>query len=588
MAANYSYTPQAAPPAGGSLGIYGNRPNQNGTAPSAAPAGPTYAAYAPPSPGGAPPANGYSYSPAAHAPPQNGAPAPGAYAPPPGGYAPPPGGYAPPPGAPPAGSYAPPPFPPQAAARSYAPPSGPPPAANGSYAPPPGPPPAAKGSYAPPPGAPPAGGSYAPPAGPPPPGVPADIKPSTAYIADDGTYAAPPIPAAPPSYSAIDDSSILPWVQAYAGLVQKINSLVTIDAQLAQQTSTVNSLQANVSQAQRELTALQQQQAKEAKDVAKIEKGFSFKSLGAKMTGKYEQVKAKEIAELQMANQAVVQKQNQLNDATNVLNSAKAEQSKLAASALELKNARKSLVHTLNKAFENSHATNPNDASLYGSLQQYKSVLIQVDSDLRAHKTAMGFLGQAIDLLRQALAHIASATESQQVDMFFDNIFSEMNTLENSEDAQRKAGMAGALIRQASYILPSLPGRLGDTNIGSLDAFLTIFVDNVFTDLYNLERLREAEMKCRHTLANCSSVLAWLGTAVASISSTRDQLIGQLSNVRRSLTQYRMQCFESAVASHGASCGVTAYVAVTNFDGILPNNGVVEEAAVGGAVALSG
>ncbi|KAJ3199890.1 hypothetical protein HDU67_002451 [Dinochytrium kinnereticum] len=308
----------------------------------------------------------------------------------------------------------------------------------------------------------------------------------------------------------------------------------------------------------------------------------------AKMSGKYDQVKEKEYAELNQINAAVTAKQNLLAQNTQTLQQATAERDRLSAQALELKNSRKSLVHTLNKAFENSAATNPNDSSTYAALQQAKASLTQVDNDLKAHKTALGLLGGAITHLRTALGHLDQATQSQQVDMFFDNIFSEMSVLQNSEDAQRQAALAGALIRQAAYILPVLPGRLGDTNIGNIDAFLTLFVDNIFTDLYNLERLRQSEIKCQQTLTNCASVVNWLTTAVASIASVRETMITQVSQIRRALTHYRVQCFETVVATHGPACGVTKHVALSNIDAILPNNGVVEEAAVGGSVALSG
>ncbi|KAJ3104736.1 hypothetical protein HDU97_008915 [Phlyctochytrium planicorne] len=572
-----------------SLGVYGNRnQNQNGAPTGQAGGPPVYSTT---------PANGTASRSGFFGGSTNAAPVSG-YANPPVASAgpiyasqPPAGGYAPPSQPPPSGGYLPPQVAPpptfyaqpggvakgSPAPGSYLPPPGPPPG-NSSYAPP-----ATK--FAPPPGPPPTTTSkgYAPPAGPPP-----NVTTSNAKVGDDGSYAAPSMPPPPPSYSGADDPSLLPWVSAYAQLVEKINSLTSIDAQLAQQSQVVASLTAQVNNDRRELGALQTQQAKEAKDVQKIDKGFSFMSIKAKVSGKYDQVKEKEYAELNQINAAVAAKQNVLNQNAQILASATAERDRLAAQALDLKNTRKSLVHTLNKAFENSAATNPNDANLYNSLQQSKTSLIQVDNDLKAHKAALSLLGSAVVHLQEALAHIASATDSQQVDMFFDNPFSEMNTLANSDDAQRKAAMAGQLIRQASMYIPSLPGRLGDTNIGTLDAFLTIFVDNIFTDLYNLERLRQAEIKCRQTLTNCIAVTSWLSSAVASISSVRDLVITNVSQIRKALRDYRMSTFETVVAKHGASCGVSVHVALTNFDSILPNNGVIEEAAVGGAVALSG
>ncbi|KAI8845596.1 hypothetical protein BC829DRAFT_445665 [Chytridium lagenaria] len=577
---------QPPPPSGQqpSLGVYGNRgaatgapggPPIYGATPVGAPPAGQYApppgappAGAAPPPGTTPPAGAAQYAVPAGAPPPAGAQAPpaGGYAPPAGGYAPPAQGYAPPAGgyAPPAGGYAP------LLVGGYAPPAG----GSGGYAPPAGgyAPPAQNAYYA---GGPPAprGGSAgkgAAAANPPP--LPSDVVPSYAQIAEDGTYAAPALPPPPPQYSAVDDSNILPWISAYSQLVQKINSLIYVDPLLAQQNGIVTSLTATLNNDRRELTALQAQQVKEAKDVKKIDNGFSFKSMKAKMSGKYDQVKEKEYAELNAINATIAAKQGAIAQNTDTLGKATAERDRLAAIGLELKNSRKSLVHTLNKAFENSATTNPNDNNINTGLQQAKATLTQVDNDLKSHKTALGLLGGAITSLQAALVHLRQATDSQEFDMYFDNVFSEMSTLQNSEDAQAKAAMAGALIRQASYVLPILPGRLGDTNIGSLDMFLTMFVDNIFTDIYNLERLRQAELKCQQTLANCASVVNWLTTAVASITSVREG----------------MSSFETAVAAHGPACGVTVHVALTDIDAILPNNGVVEEAAVGGAVALSG
>ncbi|KAJ3163888.1 hypothetical protein HK101_000580, partial [Irineochytrium annulatum] len=286
-------------------------------------------------------------------------------------------------------------------------------------------------------------------------------------------------------------------IPAYANVAQEVQS----------QAGLVRNIEQNLAAEHQTLAVLQRREQAEAKDVKKIENGLSLMTLGAKMKGKkaYEDRKAKEHAELDMARQDLMNEQARVQAIQSQLDQARMEMGRVNGRAAELESHHRELINILNAAFANPGPEHHQDSSLVQQIQVQTASFAQCDSDLQRYASAQTLLQQAQAQLNAVMITLSSALQSAQVDLYYDNAYSEINEYQRAQDARNHFQVAGARIREAAALVPQLPSRLGISDIGQLSAFGTLYFDNVFSDLRNIQQLQNSMSQAQQTLGNVQS-----------------------------------------------------------------------------------
>ncbi|KAI8845595.1 hypothetical protein BC829DRAFT_419508 [Chytridium lagenaria] len=419
-------------------------------------------------------------------------------------------------------------------------------------------------------------------------------------------YSGPSIPAPPAllplpfTPEASTDNHLIPHIPDYIALVKKIRSLKHAEPQRTAQIEIIKTLMRSIREARLKLSSLQERQALEAKDVERIGKKFSIMSLKAKMNGNLEQAKQKELAELEEANAAVEAQEIILYENRLLLEKAEEERDRLSSLILELQDARLSLIKLLNTAFESSFETNPTDHSLILSLTHHNPILVDLDSDVRTHKTALNFMIAAYTELTPILKLFDDNTKYHNP-RYKDQVLPERVSIIREwrhirVEARGGLRLAGNFVKNATNTLPTVAEKLGSSNIGkstflfyltNYPIFPTPSFTNRFSEVYTewIHHIHDGYRvtnRLHHITNQVANTVSWLQEADDFLVTTRTETIQHMTNIRRILTKYRVGCFDVTAIAQGE----IEHEVVTDVEELLPNGGVVGEVAVGGLVVL--
>ncbi|KAJ3115813.1 hypothetical protein HDU96_011091 [Phlyctochytrium bullatum] len=414
--------------------------------------------------------------------------------------------------------------------------------------------------------------------------LPTDLEPSLTEVPNDGSYIPPlvPLPTPEDGVPAEQEAPALAaalqgWKGKYVETVERIKGLAGSDEELQTKEYSIEFLKGQLSRAREELKTIRQNLEKEAKDVEKMGKALSFKSIGAKMSGKYDKVRSKEQAELEAAMQTEQAQLQTIEKIETDIVLAQVERDRLQKRAHELKTARKDLIAILNQAFE--HSPVPQSHRLHTTLQHTQNVLHQVDVDLRAHRLATKHLTEALRLMRLA---------QQQFD---EALWREVRTMEPGDrynlghfvydPSKQSVADAGARVAAACIAVPRCAKFFWSRE--QLGTDLQILVHQSFATIYDRTRdylhLKAMKDDAAAHERHLTQALSWLALAECALAGAIDGCVGSFVAWRRVVTAYRVRALGGVGETEKGTKG-------EDVEWLLPGNGVVEGMAVGGTVTL--
>ncbi|KAJ3104730.1 hypothetical protein HDU97_008909 [Phlyctochytrium planicorne] len=407
------------------------------------------------------------------------------------------------------------------------------------------------------------------------------VVPSSANVDTSGNYTlvyglTDPIHAIPEFDGALEG-----LVVSYVRLVEEVRKLVGADDKAEMQRILVQELTLAIELDKKALVDLIAQEAKEAKDVKKME-GFSFKSMKAKMSGKFDDAKQKELQEFERVKEARMSKERAIADNTRLLSVATSELDTLNSTAATLLRYRKELINTINKAFETS--TNPSSTHLSTQLDQGKLLIRQIFIDVKAFQAAKELMEDAKKAVRHALFYLKEAIGSGQWNVFNGNSISEINMIRMSEECAKSTESAVMELKKICDIVPAVQKMLSSINIQTPNATLAYMTQSLGINLMNLEMLRRNETVLNRTQQELEAIDGWLDKCVASMKVALVSIKEQVGRTRKALTVYRMGCLEVTAIHKGVL--TRRMLGEEECDAVLPKNGVVDGAAVGGQISM--
>ncbi|KAJ3106170.1 hypothetical protein HDU96_008308 [Phlyctochytrium bullatum] len=413
--------------------------------------------------------------------------------------------------------------------------------------------------------------------------LPADLEPSLLEVPTDGTYV-PPMMALPTPADGVPaqedvqvlEAAVREWTGKYEETVEKIRKGANVEKEMKKQESTIEVLLESLGSARKNLKIIQSKIEKGAKDAGKI----SFKSLGAKMSGKYDQIRQKEQAELDAAKREEDSQLKVVEEYDTSLKVARAERSRLQEqlSSDDLQATRKELIGILNQAFDPSPT--PHSHRLLTTLHQTQTAIKQVDKDLYAHHLAATHVTEALQLLRLAKKQFETTRGSEGRQEMHLQVGDAYGNYLGYDRSRRSAVEAGNRVAAACYAVPKCGKFFWARE--QLGTDVQVLARTSFSSLYGYidddKHLIPMQVAASALERRLEQALSWLQRAERSLGVALEGAVGISVAWRRTVTAYRV-----------AALGVGREAAGTkgeDVEWLLPGRGVVEDAAVGGSVML--
>ncbi|KAJ3067572.1 hypothetical protein HDU98_009212 [Podochytrium sp. JEL0797] len=352
---------------------------------------------------------------------------------------------------------------------------------------------------------------------------------------------------------------LAPFLQEYGRLRNFILSNNTAANELRDHLDLLDTLQKQLNATSRHETDLKAAIAKERSHLNKLGK-FSFTQIGAKLKGKekYRSEVSGTQATLFQDEQELTHDQELLADLDSQIAAMEAQAVELRGKANLLESNQKELMEVLDTAFrvaQEGGVSGPEftkDAQFGYQLSEIVTAMQQQRAEKLQFSLASTELHLALQSVQACLYHINSALQSAQTDLYFRNEFSEWNEYNQANAGSDAARSAGLHISRAKQHLPNhLPDSLGLVNFQGLDAFGTLWFDNIFSDLQNIQYLQSVAVKMNQTNSNLQSITVWVDSSLRGFDSSLKENEMRRLAVARSSLDHRVASFEKGLFELG-------------------------------------
>ncbi|MCF2139922.1 MAG: hypothetical protein K9W44_07700 [Candidatus Lokiarchaeota archaeon] len=333
-------------------------------------------------------------------------------------------------------------------------------------------------------------------------------------------------------------------IQEYKNLTRQIEQLQKVDSSYAEHKKYCQILQDQLRIAQKNYENLHLTTQKELKDVEKL-KNLSLKSILASIRGDREDKIKKEELEYYTALNREQAAKNDLDELQKRLNIAQSELENLAKLVKKKQNLEKSLVILIDKICEG--VKDPIEDKLEIELQN----LLQQQNPLEIHRNqlrnALSHLNNAEFHYSNALESIRKALRASDWDTFFSGgYFADSIKHSNIADARDADIRARRSIQLAYKIIPNMP-PIPSAKIEDISIFWDVFFDNIFSDLNAREKIvrsRESLMDAYHGVKSAKN---WVNNELQKINSQFKELHEKIKHTRDELTKRRRVLIEQAI-----------------------------------------
>ncbi|KAJ3113451.1 hydrolase 76 protein [Phlyctochytrium bullatum] len=418
----------------------------------------------------------------------------------------------------------------------------------------------------------------------------------------------------PPEFAPVVVEALQPFVAKYVGAVSRIRTLhKALEARDEKIVAAeLEATEAKIVKVRKETDELRVKREKEAKDVKKLEGKMSVKLFTAKMSGKLDEVRNKEVRELNEATEKLDAKIAELEEAKAIRSALQSEVEEVATRVEDLRVARRELIHLINEAFDSLPLPAEDlDTLLETRLEQGKSRIAQVDACSRSYKLAASCLQEANGLLEEALLTVRTTINSLASP--FQTAYTEEVAMDNAKKSRSTMAKALKLVVTACHLEPVCAEVL---DIEDIETYSRTIMNNLNATRRGLPKsdsfllVEGLVIIARNNLNNV--LIPRIHRTVDHLTTVFTALVKRIGAYRRALTAHRIGCFEvlldhqrfdappeddgaeaaPAVVVEPVEVGKTIRPEAVDVAGgeveawLLPNNGVCGDMAVGGAIAL--
>lgn len=328
-------------------------------------------------------------------------------------------------------------------------------------------------------------------------------------------------------------------------LLQTLSETDYAKPALEQQTRYVADLENQIRQLDTSLKTLEDKRKKELKDHEKyrdsVMKRFAYK-VGRK-EAKFNERASKEEREYFEVLQEEHKTQEMRKNAGNALTDAQKSQADLKNVLARHQQAQRELDELYDSIFEGPTPGFPEEddreQAAHTALNQFHDMRVKVEAD----RQIINILGNAQARMNAAKYHLAEARSHSQMDLFGGGAISDMmerNALQKAEIAVTEARYAVEQARRMSpEVQPLMPVRIAQGNI-----MTDVFFDNIFTDLDFHEKIKQSQAEQEKALQGLNAQLAAARRRHDALNQNMKRLATTLEDSRRALQQTRQEAFQ--------------------------------------------
>ncbi len=335
-------------------------------------------------------------------------------------------------------------------------------------------------------------------------------------------------------------------IQQYQEISQNLDLLQNIESSYNEHNKYCQILKAQLTKARNLYQDSIQMTKKEYEDVEKL-KNLSLKSIIAGLKGnREEQIKKEELEYFHALNREQAAKK----DLESLENRLKIAQSELE-NLKQLVEKKKTLEQKLQVLIDDICAgvKDPIEDELELKLSKLEKRKFPLEQERNRYKNALSHLNNAHFHYSSALNELNSAMSASTWDTFFGGgLFADAIKHSRIADA-RDASIRGRRALQLAYeIVPNLP-RILAARIEEINKFWDVFFDNIFSDLNAREKIQRSIYSTQESLEGINRANSWLKVQIQKIDSEFRNLQSEISQTRQDLTKRRRSLIDIALQS---------------------------------------
>ncbi len=329
-------------------------------------------------------------------------------------------------------------------------------------------------------------------------------------------------------------------VEYYNSLVERLESLKGVEVEVEQQKRRVDLLVRESKRITQELNKAQAYEAKEKRDYDRL-KGFSFAKIVAKIKGDYDEKLEKEEQEYLNRVALTHEIKQTLDEVTRNLRQAEADLSHLQ----EIDKQRQALSNEhqkfINEVMEG--VPHPEEDALENDLYEIKQKAEPIRQRYSQLTNAMNHVRRALRHYGEAERKMGSASSYADWDTFVGGgFFVDAAKNSNQSAARRLVYQGNRELQEAARYLPEIRGIRG-ANVegpGQLD----MFFDNIFTDLRSRDRINRSLHSIQKTRREIQGIEQKLRSMLDQDKANLDQLYEVYERKSKELFEMRKKLVE--------------------------------------------
>ncbi|KAJ6556889.1 hypothetical protein B0H10DRAFT_2241122 [Mycena sp. CBHHK59/15] len=332
----------------------------------------------------------------------------------------------------------------------------------------------------------------------------------------------------------------------YTRLLGSIEELDYVPPALAQQTSYVAGLEAQLKVAVRKIAVLARKTQKERREHEDL-RDSTARRLAAKLTGRKEKFEAKASKEEREYVEALEKEMQERSCQTvleTMIKEGKAVRDDLTDKAAVYQTLKEDLAQLYSKIFDGPTQAYPEDDRLEYQLQLAQTRHDQIQGCLNQESQALNLLGSANAALGACSTKVKEALNYSQWDMFGGGAMTDMMERNALSAAEALALQAATYVQQAQFASGAVQ-PIGEISIAHGSIMSDVIFDNIFTDMAFHDKIKRSarniaavQLNLTRELTNAS---ARTGAAGAELSAAADAL----ARCRAELDGYRKSIFDS-------------------------------------------
>ncbi|KAJ3100103.1 hypothetical protein HDU97_002485 [Phlyctochytrium planicorne] len=371
-----------------------------------------------------------------------------------------------------------------------------------------------------------------------------DVAVSHTTLHMDGSYHLPPstfedAPVLTVYGEALD--GLIPFVQQYKSFIKKISEMVSAEEDIKAKKKTVEDLEHTVETNKNLLKILQEQLEKEEKDVKKLDQSLSLKKMKAKLTGKFDEIRQKELQDVEKSRLERESRERAIAEANAKLEKARVGYNLAKGDADGLSNVRFDLKMLLEEAF--ASFTYPTGVlnTYKSSIRILESALERIEIDRQAIKAVRHLIYLSVKLLNPMVNELLSFTMSPRAEYYPNSPKSIDFRIRHEELAHHLKTMA--------QVLPEIAKDLPELTKDKIDEVFVVIIHR-HHGTHDYDSI-DAPASCHATLSLCNKAVKRLKELAqvltktnASIESTETSTRHILSLRKQTLAILQMESFE--------------------------------------------